>query len=188
MHSERDSGKRFFCCPDRDKKMNERNPNTTLCYLEDASGRILMLHRVKREGDINRDKWIGVGGKFEDNESPEECLLREVREETGVTLTDYRFRGIVTFVNTAWPTEYMYLFTATGWKGTLLPECDEGVLEWIDKSKVESLPIWEGDKIFFRLLDEDHPPFLLKLEYCGDQLVRAVLDGVTLPIKGVTKP
>ena len=157
--------------------------NTTLCYLENARGEWLMLHRVKKENDVNRDKWIGVGGKFEPNESPEECLLREVREETGLTLTDYRFRGVVTFVSDRWPTEYMYLFTAAGWTGELPESCDEGDLEWVPKDRVQQLPIWEGDKIFFRLLAGDRPVFLLKVEYNGDTLVRASLDGAELPLE-----
>ena len=149
--------------------------NTTLCYLE-RDGCYLMLHRVKKERDINRDKWIGVGGKFEDKESPEECALREVYEETGLTMTGYTYRGIVTFVSDQYPTEYMHLFHSASFSGTLR-DCDEGTLEWVPKSKVLSLPTWEGDKIFLRLLDEDRPFFSLKLEYRGDHLAAAVLDG-----------
>lgn len=140
-----------------------------------------MLHRVKKENDLNRDKWIGVGGGFEDRESPEECIQREVREETGLTLTSYRFRGIVTFVSDRWETEYMHLFTADGFEGSLA-ECDEGVLEWIDKKVLLSLPLWEGDKIFLRLLDKDVPFFSLKLVYTGDVLVSAALNGTALNI------
>ena len=152
--------------------------NSTLCYLENHKGEYLMLHRVKKEHDVNQDKWIGVGGKFEGNESPDECLLREVREETGLTLTDFRFRGVVTFLTDGgWEGEYMYLFTATGWTGELAGDCAEGDLEWVPKEQVADLPIWEGDKIFLRLLAEEHPPFLLTLEYAGGALVRAVLDG-----------
>ena len=151
--------------------------NCTLCYLENGRGEYLMLHRVKKKNDVNHDKWIGVGGKFEDTESPEECLLREVREETGLTLTDWRYRGIVTFVSQGWETEYMHLFTATQWSGEMVSDCNEGVLEWVPKREVESLPIWEGDKIFFRLLNEDRPFFSLKLSYQGDTLVYAALDG-----------
>ena len=155
--------------------------NSTLCYLENSRGEYLMLHRVKKDRDINRDKWIGVGGKFEENESPDECLLREVREETGVTLTDWKFRGVVTFLTGGgWEGEYMYLFTATGWEGEFVEECAEGELEWVAKKRVPSLPIWEGDKIFLRLLAEDHPPFLLTLEYAGSDLVRAELNGKRL--------
>ena len=155
--------------------------NTTLCYIR-QKGRCLMLHRVKKENDLNQDKWLGVGGKFEDKESPEDCLLREVREETGLTLTDYRFRAVVTFVAQGWETEYMHLYTATGWTGELT-DCDEGTLEWVPKARVQELPIWEGDKIFFRLIEDPASPFFsLKMEYQGDRLVRAVLDGKELPL------
>ena len=156
--------------------------NCTLCYLENDRDEYLMLHRVKKKNDVNQDKWIGVGGKFEANESPEECLLREVWEETGLTLTDYRLRGIITFVSTGWETEYIYLYTATGWTGEMVRDCNEGDLEWVAKSAVEELPIWEGDKIFFRLLEEDRPFFSLKLSYEGDTLVYAALDGKELPV------
>jgi ADP-ribose pyrophosphatase len=148
---------------------------STLCYLE-RGDEYLMLHRVKKEHDLNHDKWIGVGGKFEERESPEDCILRETREETGLTLTDYRYRGLVTFVSDPWPTEYMHLFTATGWEGEQ-SECSEGVLEWIPKAKLRALPMWEGDRIFLRLLEENAPFFSLKLEYQGEKLVLAVLDG-----------
>ncbi len=151
---------------------------STLCYMENDRGQYLMLHRVKKEHDANRDKWIGVGGKFEDGESPEECVLREVREETGLTLTDYRYRGLVTFVSDRWETEYMHLFTASGFSGTLR-ECDEGVLEWIGKAELLALPQWEGDRIFHRLLQEDIPFFSLKLVYSGEKLTSAVLNGKT---------
>lgn len=154
--------------------------NTTLCYIE-RDGAYLMLHRVKKEHDENRDKWIGVGGKFEDKESPEDCLLREVREETGLTLTRYAYRGIVTFVSDLWPTEYMHLFTADGFTGDLRA-CDEGDLEWVPKARIADLPIWAGDKIFLRLLTEDVPFFSLKLCYEGERLVQAVLDGRALPL------
>ena len=150
--------------------------NTTLCYLERGRD-YLMLHRVKKEVDENKDKWIGIGGKFEEGESPEDCLLREVREETGLTLTSWRYRGIVTFVSDEWGTEYMHLFTADAWEGQIRQDCDEGVLEWIDREKLLSLPIWEGDKIFLRLLDEGAPFFSLKLRYEGERLAEAVLNG-----------
>ena len=150
--------------------------NTTLCYIENPAGEYLMLHRVKKENDCNHDKWIGVGGKFEDGESPEECVLRETLEETGLTLTDYRYRGIVTFVSDRWETEYMHLFTATGWTGTPHP-CDEGELEWIPKAELRKLPMWAGDRIFLRLLDSNEPFFSLKLVYEGEHLAEAVLDG-----------
>ena len=152
--------------------------NTTLCYLE-RDGQYLMLHRVKKENDENRDKWIGIGGKFEEGESPEECLIREAWEETGLTLTDYQYRGIVTFVSDEWEGEYMHLYTATGWTGEL-KECDEGVLEWISREKMKTLPQWEGDKIFLRLLEEGAPFFSLKLCYEGDRLAYAALNGKEL--------
>ena len=157
--------------------------NSSLIYLESEKGEYLMLHRVKKKDDINHDKWIGVGGGFEYGESPEECALRETWEETGLTLTDYRFRGIVTFdCERQACTEYMYLFTATAWTGELT-ECSEGNLEWVPKEKVYDLPIWEGDKIFFRLLEEERPFFSLKLSYdAKDVLLRAVLDGKELAI------
>lgn len=150
--------------------------NTTLCYIR-QNGCYLMLHRVKKVNDLNHDKWIGVGGKFEPGESPDECLLREVREETGLTLTDYRCRGVVTFLSDVWEAEYMYLFTADGFTGELA-DCDEGTLEWIPTAQVMALPTWEGDRIFLELLEEDGPFFLLTLDYdAQDNLKRAVLDG-----------
>ncbi len=142
-----------------------------------------MLHRIKKENDLNHDKWVGVGGGFEKDESPEECLCREVWEETGLTLDSWRFRGVVTFVSDAWETEYMYLFTADAFHGSLT-DCDEGVLEWVEIDKVPRLPLWEGDRIFFRLLAEDAPPFLLTLKYRGDALVYASLDGKILITEG----
>ena len=151
--------------------------STTLCYLE-RDNAYLMLHRVKKQDDYNHDKWVGVGGKFERFESPEECLVREVREETGLTLTCYRARGLLTFV-LGNMTEFIHLFTADGWEGEMLrgDACREGVLEWVPKEKVDQLPIWEGDKLFFRLLKEEHPYFSLKLVYDGDTLTEAALDG-----------
>ena len=153
--------------------------NTSLCYIE-RDGKYLMLHRTKKVNDENHDKWIGVGGKFEEGESPEECMLREVQEETGLTLTQWRYRGIVTFVSNEWSGEYMHLFTADGYSGEL-KSCEEGELEWVEKERLYSLPIWEGDKIFLRLLDSGRPFFSLKLCYEGERLVSAALDG-----KGMT--
>ena len=154
---------------------------STLCYLE-RENEYLMLHRVVKKNDVNKDKWIGVGGHFEQDESPEECLLREVREETGYTLTSYRFRGIVTFVSGDGVTEYMHLFTADGFTG-MPQECDEGVLEWVPRERIEDLNIWEGDKIFFRLLAAEEPFFSLKLVYDGKSgLVSAALNGVPMQI------
>ena len=149
--------------------------NSTLCYITRGND-VLMLHRVKKKHDINKDKWIGIGGKFEADESPDECLLREAKEETGLTLTSWRCRGIVTFLNNACEGEYMYLFTADGFEGQLL-ECDEGDLQWISREFLNALPKWEGDRIFLDLLWQDAPFFLLTLRYHGDTLVEAVLDG-----------
>ena len=154
--------------------------NTTLCYLLQGED-VLLLHRIKKENDLNHDKWIGIGGKFEEDESPEECLLREAWEETGLTLTDYRYRGIVTFVSDQWETEYMHLYTATGWTGTL-KECDEGVLEWVPWEKMWELPSWAGDKIFLRLLEEEAPFFSVKLRYEGERLAYAALNGKELSV------
>lgn len=156
--------------------------NSTLCYIE-RGDEYLLLHRVKKEHDLNRDKWIGLGGKFEPNESPEECVLREVREEAGLTLTRFRYRGIVTFVSDRWEGEYMHLFTADGFTGEI-GECDEGVLEWIKKSDFAALPQWEGDRIFLRLLEEDAPFFSLKLCYTGEKLTYAALNGQPLKLCG----
>ena len=170
---------------------------TTLCYIEKDDA-YLMLHRTKKEHDINKGKWIGVGGKFEPDETPEECLLREVKEETGLTLTSFRLRGIITFLNDAWPTEYMFLYTADAFTGTLTPlrdahllstyrkflpgtsgdrlfACNEGNLAWIPKKDLMKLNLWEGDKLFLKLLTEDSDMFSLKVRYHGDNLEEAVL-------------
>lgn len=149
--------------------------NSTLCYIL-RGDEVLMLHRVKKQNDINKDKWIGIGGKFEFEESPDECLLREAKEETGLTLTSWRCRGIVTFLNEGGEGEYMYLFTADGFQGELI-ECDEGNLEWVSREFLGTLPMWEGDKIFLDLLWQDAPFFLLTLRYRNDRLVEAVLNG-----------
>ncbi len=157
--------------------------NSTLCYIE-KDGKYLMMHRVKKENDCNKDKWIGIGGKFEDGESPEQCMLREVREETSLEIISWKYRGIVTFVSDEWETEYMHLFTADAFCGVPVKseDCTEGNLEWVEKSKVKELPLWEGDKIFLDLLSKDVPFFSLKLVYKGEKLVEAVLDGKSLPI------
>ena len=149
--------------------------NSTLCYVT-RGDEVLMLHRVKKENDLNKDKWIGIGGKFEDQESPDECLLREAMEETGLRLTSWWCRGVVTFLSDCWEGEYMYLFTADGFEGTL-KECDEGDLQWVPRAFLDELPKWEGDKIFLKLLWEDAPFFLLTLRYRGDTLLEAVLNG-----------
>ena len=151
---------------------------TTLCYIEKDDA-YLMLHRISKKNDVNKDKWIGVGGHFEVHESPEECLLREVKEETGLTLTSYRFRGIVTFITDQLAeTEYMHLYTANGFTGELT-ECNEGTLEWIPKKDIYHLNLWEGDIIFHRLLDEDAPFFSLKLVYQGDTIIESVFHFTT---------
>lgn len=154
---------------------------STLCYLE-KDDQYLMLHRTVKKNDINKDKWIGVGGHFEKGESPEECLLREVKEETGYTLTSWRYRGIVTFIYGDDVTEYMSLYTADGFEGEAIP-CDEGQLEWVAKKKIEELELWEGDKIFFRLLAQEREFFSLKLVYDGhDGLVSAALNGIAMEL------
>lgn len=157
-----------------------KSPLTTLCYIE-KDGQYLMLHRVSKKNDVNKDKWIGIGGHFEEGESPEECLLREAREETGLTLTSWKFRGLVTFIAEGWQTEYMCLYTADAFTGELRA-CDEGVLEWVPKGELPRLNLWEGDKIFLRLIAEEAPFFSLKLKYEGDVLRQAVLDGRELEL------
>ncbi len=152
-----------------DMETGVKNNLTTLCYIE-KDDKYLMMHRVKKENDLNKDKWVGIGGHFEEGESPEECLLRETYEETGLTLLSYELRGIITFVSDEWGTEYMFLFTADEFKGQI-GECSEGNLEWVDKSKVYDLPLWEGDKVFFRLLETEERFFSLKLQYRGEELV-----------------
>lgn len=143
---------------------------TTLCYIE-KEGKYLMLHRVKKHHDINAGKWIGVGGHVENGETPEECLLREVKEETGLTLTAYRLRGLVTFLSDVCEPELMCVFTADAFDGELI-ECDEGELAWVEKSDVLALPTWEGDRVFLeRLLSGDERFFSIKLRYEGDKLV-----------------
>ena len=150
--------------------------NTTLCYVT-RGNEVLMLHRVKKMNDMNQDKWIGIGGKFEGEESPDECLLREAKEETGLTLTSWKCRGVITFLTDGtWEGEHMYLFTADGFEGDLM-DCNEGELKWVSREFLNDLPKWEGDQIFLDLLWQDAPFFLLKLRYDGDKLVEAVLNG-----------
>ena len=139
---------------------------STLCYIE-SDGKYLMLNRNKKKNDVNGGKWIGVGGKFEKDESPVNCLLREVKEETGLTLKNHFFRGVITFVCEGAESEQMFLFTSTAFDGKL-KTCDEGDLAWVEKSEVFDLNLWEGDRIFLRYLDENRPPFLLKLVYDKD--------------------
>ena len=149
--------------------------NTSLCYII-RGDEVLMLHRVKKKNDINKDKWIGIGGKFEDGESPDECLLREAWEETGLKLTSWRCRGVVTFLSEGEDGEYMYLFTADGFQGEL-KECDEGDLQWVSRDFLGQLPKWEGDQVFLDLLWQDAPFFLLTLRYDHGKLTEAVLNG-----------
>ena len=156
--------------------------NTTLCHIE-KDGKYLMLHRIKKENDLNRDKWVGIGGKFEENESPEQCNAREVFEETGLTLNDAKYRCVVTFISDIWESELMHVFTAKDFFGEI-KECVEGELVWINKSDIYSLPIWEGDKIFLRLIEnENYPFFSLRLQYKGEKLVYAQLNGKEIDFK-----
>ncbi len=156
---------------------------STLCYLE-RDGAYLMLHRTVKKNDVNKDKWIGVGGHFEEGESPEECVIREVLEETGYRLTSYKYRGLVTFLSGNGVTEYMSLFTADGFEGEEI-SCDEGELQWVPIEKIGELNLWEGDKIFFRLLQENVPFFSLKLVYDGaGGLVSASLNGRPYCLEG----
>lgn len=157
---------------------------TTLCYIE-KDDQYLMLHRISKKKDINKDKWIGVGGHFEEGESPEECLLREVEEETGLVLTAYRFRGIITFCYEDYPTEYMCLYTADEFRGTL-KECNEGKLEWVDKDKIGDLNLWKGDILFLNLIKKGTPFFSMKLcYYKNGSLYQALLNGKELELSDV---
>ena len=153
---------------------------SSLCYIED-NGKYLMLYRNAKKDDENAGKWVGIGGKFEEGESPGDCVCREVFEETGLTLHSYKFRGLVTFVSDIYPTEYMHLFTSDKFEGEI-GTCSEGKLEWIDKNKLYELPMWEGDRIFLDLLDSQNEFFSLKLCYKGDKLTDAMLDNKKLDI------
>ena len=153
--------------------------NTTLCYIE-KDNKYLMLHRIKKNNDPNHNKWIGVGGKFERDESPDECIIRETREETGLTLVKPKLRGIVTFISNEWESEYMFVFTADNFKGEVIADCNEGNLAWVDKKKIMTLSLWEGDKIFLKYLLENKPFFLMKFVYQGDKLVKCVVNGEDL--------
>lgn len=149
--------------------------NTTLCYIE-KDGCYLMLHRIKKENDVNKDKWIAIGGGFEENESPEDCAAREILEETGLTVNSLKYCGIVTFVSDKYEGEHMHLFKTDDYGGKLC-DCDEGVLTWVKKEDIPSLPQWEGDRIFFELMEENAPFFSLKLMYSGNKLISAFLNG-----------
>lgn len=155
--------------------------NTTLCYIENDNDDYLMLYRNKKKNDPNAGKWIGIGGKFKEGESPEECLLREVYEETGLTLLEWKLRGIVTFVSNEWETEYMFLYTANNWSGELT-DCNEGSLAWKHKSEFNNLPMWEGDKIFLKLLREQNDFFSLRLSYEYQRLIQVVLNGKNIDL------
>ena len=148
--------------------------NSSLCYIE-KDGAYLMLHRTRKEVDENAGKWIGVGGGFEEGETPDECAAREIKEETGLDVKSLSYRGIVTFVSDEWGTEYMHLFTCDSFEGELT-DCDEGELEWIEKSKIKDLSLWEGDKVFLDLLEKGEPFFSLKLVYKGEKLVQTELN------------
>ena len=154
--------------------------DSTLCYLY-RGDEVLMMHRTRKKNDMNHDKWIAIGGRFEDKESPEDCALREVREETGLTMVSPRYRGVVTFLNDQYPAERMHLFTADTFTGEMT-DCDEGELVWLPKAELDALPQWEGDRIFHRLLNEDVPFFELELVYSGEKLLSAVLNGKRLRI------
>lgn len=163
-----------LCCKISQKERKSNTMiNTTLCYIE-KDNKYLLLHRTKKENDLNEGKWIGVGGKFEKDETPEECLLREVKEETGLTLTKYKLRAVITFISNKWQTEYMYLFTASEFTGELI-SCNEGELEWVAQDDILKLNIWEGDKIFLKKMIEEDNFFTLKVVYEGDKLVNSVL-------------
>ena len=159
---------------------------TTLCYLKE-NDRLLMLHRVKKEHDVNEGKWIGIGGKLEEGENPQHCMLREFKEETGLTLTSWQYRGIVNFQSEDWK-ERMYLFTADAYEGSLSANCDEGDLCWVESGRIKDLSLWEGDRVFLSLLEQDEPLFLLDLHYSGENLIRAVLNGHELTLSRASVP
>ena len=154
--------------------------DSTLCYLY-RGNEVLMMHRTRKKNDMNHDKWIAVGGRFEAGETPEECAMREVREETGLTMTSRAYRGVVTFINDLYETERMHLFTSDAFEGEM-KDCDEGELVWIRKAEMDALPQWEGDRIFHRLLDEGVPFFELELVYSGEKLLSASLNGQQMHI------
>lgn len=148
---------------------------STLCYIE-RDGCYLMLHRIKKEHDVNAGKWIGVGGKLEESESPDECAVREVKEETGLSFTHPRMRGVITFVSAGWDDEIMFLYTGNA-QGEIQKDCDEGMLQWIPINKVPSLNLWQGDRVFLNLLLQSQDFFSLKLSYNGDMLIHCALNG-----------
>ncbi len=158
---------------------------TTVCYIE-RDGRYLLIHRNKRENDGNYGKWLGIGGHFEPGESPDECVAREVREETGLALTEFAFRGVVTFVSGDW-FEYMFVYSATGFEGEPTDGCDEGDIRWVEKTRLDSLPMWPGDRVFLHLMDQGYSGFSLKLVYENDDLARAVVNGRPLDIADIQK-
>ena len=145
---------------------------TTLCYIRRENS-YLMLYRNRKKNDENEGKWIGIGGKLEEGESPDECMLREVREETGLTVTDYVLKGVITFISDRWPDEYMMLYEASGFTGNLKEDCEEGRLEWIGFDRLLSLPLWEGDRIFLQKLIDGEDRISGKLIYHGDSLFEA---------------
>ena len=153
--------------------------NTTLCYIE-REEKYLMLHRIKKENDQNRDKWLGIGGKFENGESPFDCAKREISEETGLLASSLEYRGIVTFVSDEYGTEYMHLFKCRDFSGAIKDDCNEGVLEWIEKKRLYELPMWEGDKVFFALMEEMKAPFKLTLNYSGDMLLSHTVEDMNI--------
>ena len=152
--------------------MSMNGRKTSLVYLE-RDGKYLILHRTKKEFDENGDKWIGVGGKFEPGETPDECALREVKEEAGLMMTDFRLRGLIVFVSDVWGLEYMYLYTSTKWRGRLI-DCDEGELVWLDKRELLTKKLWEGDRLFLKAIDERKEFFMMKFRYEGERLAEVV--------------
>ena len=156
--------------------------NTTLCYIE-SNGCYLLLHRVKKKADVNEGKWVGIGGHLEEGETVTDCLLREVREETGLTLTDFRYAGRIRFDSDIWPSEIMHLYHATGFAGDLLSDCNEGNLAWVDKKKALTLPMWEGDRLFLERLESGSPFFHMILRYEGERLAESTVGDETLPLE-----
>ena len=162
-------------------KTQKNMVNTSLCYIE-KDNCYLMLHRTKKENDYNKDKWIGIGGKFEPGESPEDCAVREIWEETGLEVApeELEYCGIVTFVDTTNPeayTEFMHIFRARKFSGALNTNCPEGDLEWVPVSKLKELPHWQADEIFYDFLAQNHEFFSLKCIYKNNVLVQTYLAG-----------